>query len=142
MATALRPCAARYQGRRLAGGATWRPLPLRRAARRERRALRFGSCARSGARGGGRASRGGETTAPSVSAGEEVAPPRGSTRRRATAPIILLYHRIAAGSPDPLQLCVAPRHFRDHLAVLSADYAVVSMDEMASERRPGTVALT
>lgn len=61
---------------------------------------------------------------------------------RGTPPFILLYHRVAADAPDPLKLCVSPRHFEEQLAVLQEDFAVVSMDAMAAERPAGAVAIT
>lgn len=45
--------------------------------------------------------------------------------------IVLLYHRIADEPLDPQRLCVSPRHFAEHLAVLKEAFDLVHVEEMA-----------
>jgi peptidoglycan/xylan/chitin deacetylase (PgdA/CDA1 family) len=85
-------------------------------------------------------------TAPLIAAytappGHEKAP---ATRREAAsarpapdAAIVLLYHRIAEGRPDPLGLSVAPAHFEQQLEVLREEFDVVPMSELAARVRDG-----
>jgi peptidoglycan/xylan/chitin deacetylase (PgdA/CDA1 family) len=71
--------------------------------------------------------------------------PLPARRRRVRAPrgaVVLLYHRIAETTPDPLRLGVSPRRFAEHLDVLASDHRVVSLDQLAREREPGTIAIT
>jgi peptidoglycan/xylan/chitin deacetylase (PgdA/CDA1 family) len=45
---------------------------------------------------------------------------RRTRNRIRRASVILLYHRVAAGFPDPWSLCVSPANFREQMAVLAA----------------------
>ena len=57
-----------------------------------------------------------------------------------TAPcvdLVLLYHRFAAGEPDPLGLCVAPEHFQAQLRVLRDEFEVVPLGAIADRVRAG-----
>jgi peptidoglycan/xylan/chitin deacetylase (PgdA/CDA1 family) len=54
-------------------------------------------------------------------------------------PLVLTYHRIAAGR-DPLGQCVHPERFAEHLAVLAVSAEVVPLDELGGSSR--RVALT
>ena len=69
-------------------------------------------------------------------------PQRGGRRRRRPGALVLLYHRVADERSDPLGLCVAPARFAQHLDVLAAERRVVALDELATEREPGTAAIT
>ena len=46
-----------------------------------------------------------------------------------------MYHRVAESSADPLELCVAPSRFAEHLAVLESVGEIVPLRELLSERR-------
>jgi peptidoglycan/xylan/chitin deacetylase (PgdA/CDA1 family) len=63
------------------------------------------------------------------------------------APVILMYHRVAAERLDPWRLCVSPRHFEEHLEALRRHAHIVPLREL--QRRmvegtaePGSVAIT
>jgi peptidoglycan/xylan/chitin deacetylase (PgdA/CDA1 family) len=51
--------------------------------------------------------------------------------------VVLLYHRFAAGEPDPLGLCVAPERFAAQLRVLRDGFEVVSLADVAARLRAG-----
>jgi len=46
-----------------------------------------------------------------------------------------MYHRVAESSADPLELCVAPSRFAEHLALLQSIGQIVPLRELLSERR-------
>lgn len=55
--------------------------------------------------------------------------------RRATASlccrvVILMYHRVFETSSDPWELCVSPKHFAEHLELLSRYYPVLSLQQL------------
>jgi peptidoglycan/xylan/chitin deacetylase (PgdA/CDA1 family) len=50
---------------------------------------------------------------------------------------VLLYHRFAAGEPDPLGLCVSPANFEAQLRVLRDEFEVVPLGEIAATVRAG-----
>jgi len=41
-----------------------------------------------------------------------------------------MYHRVFEPSSDLWELCVSPRHFAEHLEVLSRNYQVMSLNEL------------
>lgn len=51
--------------------------------------------------------------------------------------LVLLYHRFAAGEPDPLGLCVSPANFETQLRVLRDEFEVVPLAEIAAGLRAG-----
>jgi peptidoglycan/xylan/chitin deacetylase (PgdA/CDA1 family) len=51
--------------------------------------------------------------------------------------VVLLYHRFAAGEPDPLGLCVAPERFATQLRVLADGFEVVPLAEVAVRVQTG-----
>lgn len=55
-------------------------------------------------------------------------------RRRARPGMILLYHRIAAGGPDPWGLAVSPAQFDEHLSVLRQFGVPMGLQEFLSRR--------
>jgi peptidoglycan/xylan/chitin deacetylase (PgdA/CDA1 family) len=59
--------------------------------------------------------------------------------------VILLYHRVAEGFPDPWSLCVSPANFAEQMAVLAAR-GVRPLDglleDVAQDRRPRTAVVT
>lgn len=61
--------------------------------------------------------------------------------------LILLYHRVAAVPSDPQRLCVAPKHFEEHLQVLRRLAAPISLRRLAASANnrslpPYSVAIT
>jgi peptidoglycan/xylan/chitin deacetylase (PgdA/CDA1 family) len=62
---------------------------------------------------------------------------RAVMRRRRPHGLILAYHRIAAPSWDPWNLCVSPEHFEQQLAVLSRRADLVPLSGLASRLRAG-----
>jgi peptidoglycan/xylan/chitin deacetylase (PgdA/CDA1 family) len=74
-----------------------------------------------------------------------VPPPARTRRRRRRAgdgALILLYHRVAHTVDDPLGMCVSPSAFAEQLDVLAATRRIVTLEELAAQREPGTVAIT
>jgi peptidoglycan/xylan/chitin deacetylase (PgdA/CDA1 family) len=63
-------------------------------------------------------------------------------RRSSDGALILLYHRVADAAHDPLRLCVPPKLFGEQLDVLATARRVVSLEELAIEREPGSVAIS
>ena len=51
---------------------------------------------------------------------------------RARGGLILMYHRVAEGGTDPWGLCVSPRHFAEHLDVLTRSGRVLSLRDIAA----------
>jgi peptidoglycan/xylan/chitin deacetylase (PgdA/CDA1 family) len=58
-----------------------------------------------------------------------------------TRGLILLYHRVTEVEVDPWQLCVSPRHFEEHLAVLKK-FRPARLCDLPESVRPGSVAVT
>jgi len=61
--------------------------------------------------------------------------------------IILVYHRVVDIESDPQLLCVSPRNFNDHLAVLRRQYRPISLHDLRcrltfNQWLPRTVAIT
>jgi peptidoglycan/xylan/chitin deacetylase (PgdA/CDA1 family) len=52
-------------------------------------------------------------------------------RRLSRRALILVYHRVAEGGSDPWQLAVAPRHFEEHLQVLSKYGRPVPLEDLS-----------
>ena len=52
---------------------------------------------------------------------------------------ILLYHRIAQHDTDPQLLCVAPKHFEQHLVHLRRNFQVMSLTQLVGAVREGNV---
>lgn len=44
--------------------------------------------------------------------------------------IILVYHRVTDAFSDPQLLCVSPKHFQEHLAVLAGEYHPLSLSDL------------
>jgi glycosyltransferase involved in cell wall biosynthesis/peptidoglycan/xylan/chitin deacetylase (PgdA/CDA1 family) len=59
------------------------------------------------------------------------------TRPQARCALSLMYHRVANTSSDPYQLCVAPRHFEEHLEVVRKNAQVLPLTELADHLRRG-----
>jgi peptidoglycan/xylan/chitin deacetylase (PgdA/CDA1 family) len=53
--------------------------------------------------------------------------------------IILLYHRIAKLNSDPQLLCVSPKHFEEHLEILSRRYNPCSLEQLATNLKDNKV---
>lgn len=64
-------------------------------------------------------------------------PSRSAPRHRPGVALVLLYHRIAEGEPDPLGLCVSPGNFEMQLDVLGDALEVVTMSDLATRVRDG-----
>jgi peptidoglycan/xylan/chitin deacetylase (PgdA/CDA1 family) len=66
-----------------------------------------------------------------------------STGARRGARLILMYHRVATTASDPLELCVAPERFREHLELLRSLGRIVPLADIARARSNGLlVAIT
>ncbi len=50
---------------------------------------------------------------------------------------ILLYHRVAEGTPDPFRLCVSPEHFATHMAAVRELGTPLSIGELVGKQRGG-----
>jgi peptidoglycan/xylan/chitin deacetylase (PgdA/CDA1 family) len=62
---------------------------------------------------------------------------------RADGRLILMYHRVAAAATDPLELCVAPERFAEHLELLQSLGRIVPLRDIARAKGNGlTVAIT
>jgi peptidoglycan/xylan/chitin deacetylase (PgdA/CDA1 family) len=57
--------------------------------------------------------------------------------RRGTAPVVLLYHRIAHATSDPQLLCVKPEHFAQHVEVVAESYQPVRLRDLVAALRAG-----
>src|SRR4051812_17171357 len=58
---------------------------------------------------------------------------RGVLPKRHSRPpeaLILMYHRIADLQSDPQSLCVTPRHFAEHLAVIQERFKIIPLREL------------
>jgi peptidoglycan/xylan/chitin deacetylase (PgdA/CDA1 family) len=70
---------------------------------------------------------------------------RRTRNRLRRSSVILLYHRVAQGFPDPWSLCVSPSNFRAQLAVLAARNVRTLdglLDDLAHDRRPRAAVVT
>ncbi len=56
--------------------------------------------------------------------------------------LVLLYHRVAAGTPDPWQLSVSPDRFDEQMTVLERESTVVRLPHMLQEVAKGSMAQT
>ena len=62
---------------------------------------------------------------------------------RADGRLILMYHRVASAATDPLELCVAPERFAEHLELLESLGRIVPLRDFARAKGNGlTVAIT
>jgi peptidoglycan/xylan/chitin deacetylase (PgdA/CDA1 family) len=68
-------------------------------------------------------------------AGDGVPTRAPGARSHGGARLILMYHRVATAASDPLELCVAPDRFREHLEVLRAVGEIVPLARLSAERR-------
>lgn len=60
------------------------------------------------------------------------------TRRYLAGPgLIFLYHRIADADSDPWQLAVTPKHFEEHLQVLTRNWRVARLGDLAAGVKSG-----
>jgi peptidoglycan/xylan/chitin deacetylase (PgdA/CDA1 family) len=58
-------------------------------------------------------------------------------------PLVLLYHRVAAGGDDPMALTVSPRHFAQQLELLATRRTPVALEEIVAGQAPASaVAVT
>ena len=64
-------------------------------------------------------------------------PRRAIMRSRRAHGLVLMYHRIAAASWDPWNLCVDPERFEQQLATLSRVASLVPLSELGSRLRRG-----
>ena len=53
--------------------------------------------------------------------------------------LILMYHRVAEVNADPWQLCVAPRHFSEHLEVLQKYACLLRLDQLVQNLQKGKI---
>ncbi len=70
---------------------------------------------------------------------------RRTRNRLRRSSVILLYHRVAHGFPDPWSLCVSPANFREQMAVLATRGVRTLdglLDDLAQERRPRAAVVT
>jgi peptidoglycan/xylan/chitin deacetylase (PgdA/CDA1 family) len=56
--------------------------------------------------------------------------------RRATRPLIVVYHRVCEVDDDPLGLAVSPDRFRDDLELIAARRTPVTLEDVAGARAP------
>ena len=56
---------------------------------------------------------------------------------RGPGPAILLYHRVAESPPDPFGLCVSPRHFDEHLAIVARRRRPMPLPALVAAARAG-----
>ena len=68
---------------------------------------------------------------------------RRARRLRGGAPIVLLYHRVAASREDRKALTVSPQHFAEQLAVLGTRRTLMDLEEIVAGEAPrSAVAIT
>ena len=60
-------------------------------------------------------------------------------RQRGTAPVVLLYHRVAHAASDPQVLCVTPEHFAEHVEVVAESYEPVRLGDLVAALRAGAL---
>jgi peptidoglycan/xylan/chitin deacetylase (PgdA/CDA1 family) len=72
---------------------------------------------------------------PAIRSGSRVSPAAMPTEP--PVDVVLLYHRFAAGEPDPLGLCVSPENFEAQLRVLADGFEVVPLSHVATRARTG-----
>jgi peptidoglycan/xylan/chitin deacetylase (PgdA/CDA1 family) len=53
--------------------------------------------------------------------------------------VVLMYHRVARIPADPWELAVQPEHFEQHLAVLTKQFHVVSVNELVEQLHQRTI---
>jgi peptidoglycan/xylan/chitin deacetylase (PgdA/CDA1 family) len=64
---------------------------------------------------------------------------RALARGGSDRPVILMYHRIGSPPYDPWGLCVSPKRFREHLAVLKSARTLLSVDQLVDALETGDV---